>query len=104
MAAARSVAEAVDIFLTTGNPRALRSARKAFMRAHGRVFWILGIMQYFWYRSDKRRERFVAMCDDPGVQELTWQAYMNKQLVRRRPLTHARIFIKDMRHLLQSAA
>ena len=30
-------------------PRALATARKRFMRAHGRVFWILGIMQCFWY-------------------------------------------------------
>ncbi len=104
MAAARCVADAVEAFLATGRPRALAGARKRFMRAHGRVFWILGIMQYFWYRSDKRRERFVAMCADPGVQELTWQAYMNKELVRARPLAHMRIFLKDMRHLLQSAA
>ncbi|WP_374942199.1 geranylgeranyl diphosphate reductase [Sphingomonas sp.] len=104
MAAARDVAASVDAFLATGNPRALRTARKRFMRAHGRVFWILGIMQYFWYKSDKRRERFVAMCNDPGVQDLTWQAYMNKELVRARPMTHVGIFLKDMRHLLQSAA
>ena len=104
MAAARSVAEAVDTFLATGNPRALRAARRSFMRAHGRVFWILRMMQYFWYRSDKRRERFVAMCDDRDVQDLTWQAYMDKRLVRARPMTHARIFLKDVRHLLQSAA
>ena len=103
MAAARCVAEAVDAFLATGDARALRGARKRFMRAHGRVFWILRVMQYFWYSTDRRRERFVAMCDDPGVQDLTWQAYMNKKLVRARPLTHARIFLKDMRHLLQSA-
>jgi geranylgeranyl reductase len=37
-------------------------ARKRFMRAHGRVFWVLGIMQRFWYSSDKRRERFVSIC------------------------------------------
>lgn len=104
MAAARCVARSVDTFLATGNPRALRSARRRFMLSHGLVFWILGVMQYFWYRTDKRRERFVAICEDPGVQDLVWQAYMNKQLVFARPLTHARIFLKDMRHLLQSAS
>ena len=55
------------------------------MKAHGRVFWILGIMQYFWYSSDKRRERFVSICRDPDVQRLTWEAYMNKELPRARP-------------------
>ncbi|MEO1649215.1 MAG: geranylgeranyl diphosphate reductase, partial [Pseudomonadota bacterium] len=67
---------------------------------HGRVFWILGIMQYFWYSSDKRRERFVSMCDDRDVQQLTWQAYMNKKLVRSKPMAHVKIFLKDTAHLL----
>jgi geranylgeranyl reductase len=99
----RIAAEAVDVFLASGNPKALKTARRRFMREHGRVFWILGIMQHFWYRNDKRRERFVAMCEDADVQHLTWQAYMNKRLVRARPWAHARIFWKDMRHLLESA-
>ena len=69
------------------------------MKAHGRVFWILGMMQYFWYSSDKRRERFVKMCADPDVQRLTWEAYMNKELVRKEPRAHMRIFLKDLGHL-----
>jgi geranylgeranyl diphosphate/geranylgeranyl-bacteriochlorophyllide a reductase len=100
MACGRIAAESVHLFLATGKPSALKSARKTFMRAHGRVFWILGMMQYFWYSSDKRRERFVKMCADPDVQQLTWDAYMNKQLVRRKPAAHARVFFKDMGHLL----
>ena len=100
MEGGRLAAEAVDAFCTTGNPRALRTARKAFMRAHGRVFFILGIMQRFWYANDKRRERFVSICRDPDVQKLTWESYMNKKLVRKEPMAHVRIFIKDMGHLL----
>ncbi len=96
----RIAAVAVDAFLTSGKPAALRQARKAFMRDHGRVFWILGMMQYFWYSSDKRRERFVKMCADPDVQQLTWDAYMNKKLVRAKPGAHVKIFFKDMGHLL----
>jgi geranylgeranyl reductase len=100
MVGGRHAAEAVDQFLETGDARALGLARKRFMRSHGKVFWVLGIMQHFWYRSDKRRERFVSMCADPDVQKLTWQAYMNKELVRADPAAHARIFFKDMGHLL----
>jgi geranylgeranyl reductase len=33
------------------------------------------------------------------VQFLTWQAYMNKELVKARPAAHVRIFFKDMAHL-----
>ncbi len=104
MTAGRCAAQAVDQFLATGNPAALRRARKTFMKAHGRVFWVLGMMQHFWYRSDRRRERFVKMCADKDVQALTWQAYMNKELVRAKPLSHLRVFVKDMGHLLGSAA
>ena len=99
MTAGRNSADAVAAYLKTGNPKSLQLARKSFMKAHGRVFWILGMMQYFWYKNDKRRERFVKMCEDPDVQRLTWEAYMNKQLVRRDPMAHVRIFFKDMGHL-----
>ena len=68
-----SPAEAVETVLATGDARALATARRRFMKAHGRVFWILGIMQYFWYSSDKRRESFVRICRDPDVQRLTWK-------------------------------
>ncbi len=87
-------------FLATGDARELGKARRRFMRAHGRVFLVLGLMQRFWYSSDRRRERFVSICQDLDVQQLTWQAYMHKKLVRARPLAHARIFAKDVAHLL----
>lgn len=100
MSGGRLAAEAVQDCLETGDGRALGQARKRFMRAHGRVFWVLGIMQRFWYASDRRRERFVRICEDPDVQYLTWEAYMHKRLVKARPAAHMRIFMKDMGHLL----
>ena len=100
MAGGRLAAEAVDAFLRTGDAAALRLARKRFMKAHGTVFWVLGIMQRFWYSSDRRRERFVSICKDKDVQQLTFDAYMNKTLARKKPMAHVRIFFKDMAHLL----
>jgi geranylgeranyl reductase len=100
MLGGRRAAEAVEAFLATGQVSALKLARKRFMQECGKVFWVLGIMQYFWYSSDKRRERFVTMCADPDVQRLTWDAYMNKRLVKADPMAHIRIFFKDMGHLL----
>ncbi|HRD75430.1 MAG TPA: geranylgeranyl diphosphate reductase [Hyphomicrobiaceae bacterium] len=100
MLGGRFAAEAAAQFVTTGDARALRSARRQFMRLHGRVFWVLGVMQYFWYRSDRRRERFVTICRDPDVQRLTFEAYMRKRLVRAKPFAHVRIFFKDLAHLL----
>ncbi len=103
MVAAREAANAVHAFLASGDPKALAQARRNFMRVHGKVFWILGIMQHFWYRNDRRRERFVTMCKDRDVQHLIWPAYMTKHLTYARPLAYLRIFLKDMRHLLQTA-
>lgn len=100
MAGGRFAAEAAHESLVTGRAAALKLARKRFMKEHGRVFWILGIMQTFWYSSDKRRERFVKICEDKDVQRLTFESYMNKKLTRRDPMAHVRIFFKDMAHLL----
>lgn len=94
-------AEAVADSLTRQSPKLMKQARARFMKEHGRVFWILGIMQRFWYGSDKMRERFTSMCADEDVQRLTWQAYMEKKLVRRSFKAHLRIFAKDVAHLLQ---
>ncbi len=100
MATGRLAAEAANECLQTGDVRALAGARKRFMKEHGRVFFILWIMQTFWYRSDKRREKFVALCKDPDIQRLTWESYMNKKLVRRDPLAHVRVFFKDLGQIL----
>ena len=100
MCSARLVAQAVATFLASGDARALATARRRFARLHGRVFWVLGMMQRFWYSSDRRRERFVSMCGDADVQRLTWEAYMHKRLVRARPAAHVRIFFKDLAHLM----
>ena len=99
MACGTLVAQAAAQFLQQGDPVLLRQARKRFLKEHGKVFWVLGLMQYFWYQNDKRRERFVAMCDDRDVQQLTFDAYMNKRLVRRKPMAHVKIFFKDLAHL-----
>ncbi len=100
MACARFAADAVHEALVTRDARALAMARKTFMKAHGRVFWILGIMQWVWYRNDRLRERFVSICKDKDVQRLTWEAYMNKELVKSDPMAHVRIFFKDLGHLM----
>ncbi|OYQ34593.1 geranylgeranyl diphosphate reductase [Niveispirillum lacus] len=100
MLCGRLCADAVQKCLETGQVSALREARRQFMRAHGRIFFILGLMQAIWYRNDRFREKFVAMCADPDVQRLTWESYLNKALVRRDPLAHVRVFFKDLAALV----
>lgn len=99
MVAGQLAAEAVGAFLRTGDARVLALARRRFMKAHGTVFRVLAIMQWFWYSSDRLRERFVSICQDRDVQQLTFESYMNKQLARKKPMAHVRIFFKDMAHL-----
>lgn len=95
----RLAAEAVEEFLQTADAKALKLARKRFMRGNGSVFRILGLMQWYWYANDKRREQFVSICRDRDVQKLTWDAYMNKKLVRAKPIAHVRIFFKNLAHM-----
>lgn len=100
MCCGRFAAEAAIDFLASGDPGALKHVRRAFMKQHRMVFFILGVLQYYWYNSDKRREKFVEICKDEDVQRLTWDAYMNKKLVRAKPAAHVRIFFKDLAHLV----
>jgi geranylgeranyl reductase len=95
MTAGREAATSAAEYLRTGDAKALAGARKRFLKAQGQVFMVLGIMQWFWYRSDKMRERFVKLCMDKDIQQLTWEAYMNKELARKKPLAHVKIFLKD---------
>ena len=103
MACGRMAAQSVTLALETGDARHLAGARKTFMKEHGRVFWVLGLLQYFWYGGDRRREQFVKICEDKDVQRLTWESYMNKRLVRKEPMAHVRVFFKDLGHLLGMA-
>ncbi len=99
MTGGRCAATAAAATLATGRIINLGLARKLFMREHKTVFNVLQSMQDAYYRSDERRERFVSLCHDIDVQRLTFEAYMNKKLVKARPLAHLKIGFKNMRHL-----
>jgi geranylgeranyl reductase len=99
MMGGRVAAMAAAACLASGRAKDLQLARKAFMKEHKNVFKILQSMQNAYYRSDERRERFVSLCHDVDVQRLTFEAYMNKELVKARPLAHVKIGIKNIAHL-----
>ncbi len=99
MVGGRVAATAAAAFLKTGRAADLQLARKLFMKEHKQVFRVLGAMQDAYYKSDMRRERFVSLCHDIDVQRLTFEAYMNKKLVKARPLAHLKIGIKNLAHL-----
>ncbi len=99
MVGGRVAATAAAATLASGRAKDLQLARKLFMREHKQVFRVLGAMQNAYYRSDERRERFVSLCHDVDVQKLTFEAYMNKKLVKARPMAHLKIGIKNLAHL-----
>ncbi len=99
MVGGRVAATAAAATLQSGRVKDLQLARKLFMREHKQVFKVLGAMQNAYYKSDERRERFVTLCHDIDVQRLTFEAYMNKKLVKARPLAHIKIGIKNLAHL-----
>ncbi|MEM9726571.1 MAG: geranylgeranyl diphosphate reductase, partial [Pseudomonadota bacterium] len=88
MVGGQCAAEAARACLATGRAEELKRARRSFMKEHQTVFRVLGAMQNAYYRDDDRRERFVSLCRDLDVQRLTFEAYMNKKLVRARPMAH----------------
>nr|MDJ0825321.1 geranylgeranyl diphosphate reductase [Rhodobacter sp.] len=99
MMGGRVAATACISALATGNAKDLKLARKMFMKEHKMVFKVLRSMQDAYYRSDERRERFVSLCHDVDVQRLTFEAYMNKKLVKARPMAHLKIGLKNLAHL-----
>ena len=99
MVGGRVAATACAATLASGRVKDLTLARKLFMREHKTVFRVLASMQNAYYRSDMRRERFVSLCHDIDVQRLTFEAYMNKKLVKARPMAHIKIGIKNLAHL-----
>jgi len=99
MVGGRVAATAAAACLKTGRVKDLQLARRLFMKEHKQVFKVLGAMQNAYYKSDERRERFVSLCHDVDVQRLTFEAYMNKALVKARPLAHLKIGIKNLAHL-----
>lgn len=99
MVGGQCAAQAAAKCLASGQAKDLKLARKLFMKEHKMVFRVLRVMQDTWYKSDDRRERFVTICRDVDVQRLTFEAYMNKKLVRARPLAHLRIMAKNIGHL-----
>ena len=101
MASARFAAEAVETALSTGRAAALATARKRFLKAHGTdLSSCSGLCSISGIRATSVAKSLYLSVEDKDVQELTWQSYMNKELVRRKPVAHVRIFFKDLGQLV----
>lgn len=99
MTCGRVAATACAATLASENAKDLKLARKLFMQEHKTVFRKLASMQNAYYKSDMRRERFVSLCHDIDVQRLTFEAYLNKRLVKASPMAHLKVGMKNLAHL-----
>ena len=93
-------AKAIKKCVTEKTAQYLSDPRKDFLKKHGKVFFVLGLLQNFWYRTDHLRERFVKICEDKDVQYLTFESYMRKEIVKRKKREKLKILAKDLAHLL----
>ena len=97
----RLAAEAVQEFLATGDARALaRRAQALHEGARPRLLGARASCSASGTAATSAASASSSICADKDVQQLTFESYMNKELVRKKPMAHVRIFFKDMAHLL----
>lgn len=84
------------------NERLHKAYQKAFLKKYGATFRFLEMMQNAYYKNDARREAFVAICRDRGVQDMTFQSYMYKTIVRMPVIDGVRIMSKNLYHMTKA--
>ena len=101
MVGGRLAAEAVERCLATGDARALgRRAQAVHEGARPGVLDSRHHAALLVRAATCGASASSSICRDTDVQQLTLDAYMNKELVAREPVAHVRIFFKDLAHLL----
>ena len=79
-------ARAMIEHLKTNAP--LKNYEREFRKLYAPIFFGLEVLQAAYYRNDRLRESFVAICADDDVQQITFDSYLYKKMVpaRKRPL------------------
>jgi geranylgeranyl diphosphate/geranylgeranyl-bacteriochlorophyllide a reductase len=81
----------------TGVP--LNMYEKKFRHEFSPIFKGLAFMQWVYYRSDRQREAFVAICEDKHVQQITFDSYLYKKMVPAPAWVSAKIMAKNLYHM-----
>lgn len=77
----------------------LEDYEKTFRKLYNPIFMGLGIMQSVYYRNDRLRESFVAICRDKHVQQITFDSYLYKKMVPAPFWVQMKITAKNIYHL-----
>lgn len=99
MRSARLGAKAMIAHFNSKEP--LVNYEKEFRKLYAPIFFGLEVLQTIYYRNDRLRESFVAICADEDVQRITFDSYLYKKMVPAPWKTQMKIFSKNIYHLLK---
>jgi geranylgeranyl reductase len=83
------------------NNTPLKSYEQEFRKLYAPIFFGLEVLQAVYYRTDRLRETFVAICADDDVQQITFDSYLYKKMVPAPWSTQMKIFSKNIYHLIK---
>ena len=91
-------AQAMIEHIRNGAP--LDRYEKNFRKLYAPIFFGLEVLQNVYYRNDRLRESFVAICADDDVQRITFDSYLYKKMVPAPWSVQMKIFSKNIYHLI----
>jgi geranylgeranyl reductase len=81
----------------------LENYEKEFRKLYAPIFFGLEVLQAIYYRTDRLRESFVAICADDDVQQITFDSYLYKKMVPAPWSTQMKIFSKNIYHMIKGS-
>jgi geranylgeranyl reductase len=81
------------------NRAPLSGYEKKFRSLYAPIFFGLQVLQSVYYKNDRLRESFVAICEDRDVQEITFDSYLYKKMVPAPWSVQMKIMARNIYHL-----
>ena len=81
----------------------LNRYEKEFRKLYAPIFFGLEVLQAAYYRNDRLRESFVAICADDDVQRITFDSYLYKKMIPASWPVQMKIFSKNIYHLIKGS-
>lgn len=85
------------------NNQPLKAYEKTFRKLYAPIFFGLQTLQLVYYKSDRLRESFVAICEDRDVQQITFDSYLYKKMAPAPWSVQMKIFMKNIYHLVKGS-
>ncbi|HWR00266.1 MAG TPA: geranylgeranyl diphosphate reductase [Chlorobaculum sp.] len=85
------------------NKTPLAEYEKKFRKLYAPIFFGLQVLQSVYYKNDRLRESFVAICTDRDVQEITFDSYLYKKMIPAPWSVQMKIMAKNIYHLAKGS-